>query len=119
MAERDLAGVAGGAPGDIEHPAEDAAADLDRPFELGEVDRGDRRVERALVDLFAQLLDERQDGAQGVVHVVRDAAGEVGHRVLAFRDQHSLLERFGPPRVSQGDGRLGEELRDRARLRNG
>ena len=67
-------------------------------------------------DLLAQLLDERQDGAQGVVHVVRDAAGEVGHRVLAFRDQHALLERFGPPRVLQGHGRLGEELGDQLDL---
>ncbi len=68
--ERDLAGVAGCAPCDVEHPAEDAAADLDRALELGEVNRGDRRVERPLVDLLAQLLDEREDGAQGVVHVV-------------------------------------------------
>ena len=43
--ERHLAGVAGGASCDIEHPAEDAAADLDRPLELGEVCRGERRVE--------------------------------------------------------------------------
>ena len=44
VTERDLAGIAGGAACDIEHPAEDAAADLDRALELGEVDGGDRWV---------------------------------------------------------------------------
>ena len=58
----------------------------------------------------SQLLDEGEHGPEGVVHVVRDAARQVGHRVLALGDQHSLFQRFGPPRVLEGHGRLGEEL---------
>ena len=84
--------VAGVAPGDVEHPAEDPAANLDRVLDLGEILGDDRRLERPLLDLGAQLLDDREHGPQRVIHVMGDSPGKVGHRMLALGDQHALLE---------------------------
>ena len=90
--KRHFADILGRATGDIEHAAEDAATDLDRPLKLGEVCRRQRRVEDALVDLRSQLLHERKHSAECIVHVVRYAACQVGHRMLALGNQYSLLQ---------------------------
>ena len=118
VVQRDLAGIAGPCPGrSWSIAAEDSPADLDGLLDLS----GGRSTATEGSSRFSsisarKLLDQREHGAEGVVHVVGDAPREVGHRVLAFRGQHAQLERFGAMGVLQCHGRLGQELGDQLDL---
>ena len=66
-----------------------------------------------------KLLDQGKHRAQGVVHVVGNASRQVGHGMLPLRDQHALLERFGPIARSEGPRPPGAGTARSARPRSG
>jgi len=99
-----------------EHAAEDAPAGLDRRFDLFQVVPQHGRIELTGTHLGDHLLHQRQHRAEGVVDVVRDAAGEVGQRVLALRLEHAQLERFGALQVLDRHRRLRQKPTHEFRL---
>ena len=99
-----------------EHVAEDPPAHLDRGFDLAQVVGPHRRVDRAALRVHTKLLHQRQHRAQRVVHVVRDAAGDVGHRVLALGFEHPVLERFDSLEVLDGHRGVRRELVEEVQL---
>ena len=55
-------------------------------------------------------------GAQGVVHIVRHTARQVGHRVLALGGHHAGAQRFGAVQVLNRDRGLRPEVLDQLRV---
>ena len=68
--------------------------------------------DRAAAKVRLHLLDQRQHRAERVVHVVRHAARQIGHRVLALGGQHPGAERLGAMQVLDGDRGLRPEVLD-------
>ena len=68
------------------------------------------RIGLAGLQVVAHLLNERQHRPEGVVHVMRDAAGKLRHRVLAFGRQHPRAKRLRSLEILDGACRLIPEL---------
>ena len=69
-------------------------------------------VEHAAAKVRLHLLDQRQHRAERVVHVVRHAARQIGHRVLALGGHDAGAERLGAVQVLDGDRGLRSEVLD-------
>ena len=99
-----------------QHPAENPAAHLERLLDVLEVLRKHRRCEHAAAEIGLHLLDQRQHRPERVVHVVRHAARQIGHRVLPLGGQHAGAKRLGAMQVLNGDRGLRSEVLDQLRV---
>ena len=101
-----------GISGKRQHPSEDPAADLERLLHVLEILGEHRRRNPVVADVCLYLLDQRQHRPERVVQIVRDASGQIGHRVLAFRRHDSSAQRLGAMQVLDGDRRLRSKVLD-------
>ena len=95
-----------------QHPAENPAADLERLLDVLEVLREHRRGEHAAAKIRLHLLDQRQHRPERVVHVMRHAARQIGHRVLPLGGHDAGAERLGAMQVLDGDRGLRSKVLD-------
>ena len=69
-------------------------------------------AEHAAAQVRLHLLDQRQHRPERVVHVVRHAPRQIGHRVLALRGHDAGAERLGAMQVLDGDRGLRSKVLD-------
>src|SRR5438093_4683734 len=85
-----------GAARERQHATEDSTADLERALQLSQVLLPHGGIGRSLLEVLLHLLNQRKHRAERVVHVVRYASREIGHRVFSFSGEHSRLKGLGP-----------------------
>ena len=100
------------AAGEGEHSSENAPAHLERSLDLVQVRAQHVWFDQSRPQVLLNLLHERQDRPESVVHIVRNAAGKLRHCVFALRLQHPRLQGFGSLRVLDRDGGLRAEALD-------